>query len=79
MKKYTLDRLDDGFYVFVEKGAEENQLLVPENEVTVSLAEGTIVQISKDESGYRIEKLEQETMDRKQQVADLIEKLKNKH
>lgn len=79
MKKYTLDRFDDGFYVFLEKNAEENQLLIPENEVTVSLTEGTVVQISKDESGYHIEKLEQETADRKKQVADLIEKLKNKH
>ncbi|WP_195913931.1 DUF3006 family protein [Planomicrobium sp. YIM 101495] len=79
MKRYTLDRLDDSFYVFVEKGAEENQLLIPENEVTVSLTEGTIVQISKDESGYHILKLEKETADRKQEVADLIEKLKNKH
>ncbi|WP_203334376.1 DUF3006 family protein [Planococcus beigongshangi] len=76
--RYTLDRLDEGIYVFLEKGNEENQLLIPEYEITTPLTEGDIVSIDKEQEGYTIEVLKEETTDRKKQVSDLIEKLKNK-
>lgn len=78
MKRYTLDRLDDGFYVFLEKGNEEQQLLIPKEEVSTALTAGDIVGIQQNETGYQISVLKEETADRKQQVMDLIEKLKNK-
>lgn len=78
MKRYTLDRLDDGFYVFLEKGNEEQQLLIPKEEVSTALTAGDIVGIQQNETGYQISVLKEETSDRKQQVMDLIEKLKNK-
>lgn len=78
MKRYTLDRLDDGFYVFLEKGNEEQQLLIPKDKVSSALTEGDIVDIQQNEAGYQISILKEETADRKQQVMDLIEKLKNK-
>jgi len=78
MKRYTLDRLDDGFYVFLEKGNEEQQLLIPKEEISSVLTEGDIVEIHQNETGYQISVLKEETADRKQQVMDLIEKLKNK-
>ncbi|GKW47013.1 DUF3006 domain-containing protein [Planococcus sp. NCCP-2050] len=78
MKRYTLDRLDDGFYVFLEKGNEEQQLLIPKEEISSVLTDGDIVDIQQNETGYQISVLKEETTDRKQQVMDLIEKLKNK-
>lgn len=78
MKRYTLDRLDDGFYVFLEKGNEEQQLLIPKDKVSTALTAGDIVGIQQNETGYQISVLKEETSDRKQQVMDLIEKLKNK-
>lgn len=78
MKRYTLDRLDDGFYVFLEKGNEEQQLLIPKEEVSIPLTAGDIVNIQQNETGYQISVLKEETADRKQQVMNLIEKLKNK-
>lgn len=78
MKRYTLDRLDDGFYVFLEKGNEEQQLLIPKDKVSIALTEGDIVDIQQNEAGYQISVLKEETANRKQQVMDLIEKLKNK-
>jgi len=78
MKRYTLDRLDDGFYVFLEKGNEEQQLMIPKEEVSTALTEGDIVGIQQNEDGYQISVLKEETANRKQQVMDLIEKLKNK-
>lgn len=78
MKRYTLDRLDDGFYVFLEKGNEEQQLLIPKEEVSTALTAGDIVDIQQHKDGYQISILKEETANRKQQVLDLIEKLKNK-
>lgn len=78
MKRYTLDRLDDGFYVFLEKGNEEQQLLIPKEKVSIALTAGDIVDIQQHKDGYQISVLKEETADRKQQVMDLIEKLKNK-
>ena len=78
MKRYTLDRLDDGFYVFLEKGNEEQQLMIPKEEVSTALTAGDIVDIQQNEAGYQISVLKEETANQKQQVMDLIEKLKNK-
>jgi len=76
--KYTLDRIDDGQYVFLQHTNEEKQLLIPENEVTSGIAEGDIVLISKENSNYKFELLNEETDDMKNKVSSLLEKLKNK-
>lgn len=76
--KYTLDRIEEGQYVFLEYPAEENQLLIPAEEITGGIAEGDIVLIRQSESGYEIEPLIEETEITRQKVNDLLEKLKNK-
>ena len=77
-KQYTLDRIDDGFYVFLQHSKEEEELLIPASKVSVKLSEGDIVFISKTESDYLIEALEIETGIMKDKVSSLLEKLKNK-
>ena len=77
-KQYTLDRIDDGFYVFLRHSNEEEELLIPASKVSVKLSEGDIVCISKTESDYIIEALENETEIMKDKVNSLLEKLKNK-
>ena len=76
--KYTLDRIEEGQYVFLKHPDEENQLLIPANEVTGEIFEGDIVLISRLENGYEIEALIEETEDMKEKVSNLLEKLKNK-
>ena len=77
-KQYTLDRIDDGFYVFLQHSNEEEELLIAASKVSVKLSEGDIVFISKTESDYLIEPLEIETGLMKDKVSSLLEKLKNK-
>ncbi len=77
-KKYTFDRVEDGQYVFLEHPAEENQLLIPENEIDGEIAEGDIVLISSAASGYEIEHLIEVTKITRDKVNALLEKLKNK-
>lgn len=75
MRKYTLDRIDEGFYVFLSKEDESQQLLIAVSEVNDSLIEGDIVNIHKDGT---IELLKEETQITKDKVHSLIEKLKKK-
>ncbi|MEL4024984.1 DUF3006 family protein [Ureibacillus endophyticus] len=73
MSKYTLDRIDDGFYVFLSKDDESQQRLIAVSEVNISLTEGDIVNIHEDGT---IGLLEEETKITKDKVDALIEKLK---
>ncbi|WP_399632616.1 DUF3006 family protein [Sporosarcina sp. SG10008] len=76
--KYTLDKIEDGQYVFLEHQNEENQLLIPAAEINVEISEGSIVLISKTDSVYEFEVLIVETVDMRDKVSNLLEKLKNK-
>ncbi|MEK4403411.1 DUF3006 family protein [Sporosarcina sp. FSL K6-6792] len=76
--KYTLDKIEDGQYVFLEHQNEENQLLIPAAEINVEISEGSIVLISKTDSVYEFEVLIEETEDMRDKVSNLLEKLKNK-
>ena len=75
-KKYTLDRIEESVYVFVESPEEEKQLLIPVNKYDGSLTEGDIVLIEDD---IIIEVLDQETKEMKTKVNSLMEKLRNKN
>nr|WP_106782714.1 DUF3006 domain-containing protein [Lysinibacillus timonensis] len=74
-KQYTLDRIEKDMYVFLLKGDESQQLQVPKENITSPLNEGDIVSI--DEDGT-IRVLTEETIVKKVEVQNLIEKLKNK-
>jgi len=76
--KYTLDKIEDGQYVFLEHSNEENQLIISEYEVTTEILEGSIVLISEVDSIYEFEVLIEETEDMRDKVSSLLEKLKNK-
>lgn len=77
-KTYTLDRIEDGFYVFLLKEDESQEFIVPAAEITDSINEGDIVEITKSENGLGYHVLVEETGDMKTKVQNLLEKLKNK-
>lgn len=74
-KKYTLDRIEESIYVFLEHPEEEKQLLIPVNKYDGTLTEGDIVLI---EGEMIVDVLNQEKDDMKEKVSSLLEKLKNK-
>lgn len=76
--KYTLDRIDDGYYVFLKRNDESHQLIIPLEEVDVKVNEGDIVEIETNYTGYQFNVLKEETSDMKEKVSNLLEKLKNK-
>lgn len=78
MKKYTLDQIISGKYVFLELPDEVNQLLISEKDVQEKLAEGDIVAIDKAGNEYIIQILEAEKEITLKKVNALLEKLQNK-
>lgn len=77
-KKYTLDRIENGNYVFVDYPAEEKSQLIKVAEVNAELKVGDIVTIEGIEGCYLIEVLKTETKDMEDDVRSLLDKLKNK-
>ncbi len=77
-KKYTLDRIEEGMYVFLESPEEMNQLVLPTTTFDVTVEEGDIVCITFDGIKYDLEVLKEETLEKRKKVSALLEKLKNK-
>ncbi|WP_391117432.1 DUF3006 domain-containing protein [Psychrobacillus sp. L3] len=75
--KYTLDRFEDGFAIFMDYPSETEKLLVPFSEIHTLLKEGDIVSITVMEDSYQIDQLENETMNQRDKIQSLLEQLKN--
>lgn len=76
--KYTLDRIENDLYVFVEKGNEGNQIEISKDYVPLGIVEGDIIEIKNDNGLYNFKQLNEEKEIRKNEVQSLIDKLKNK-
>lgn len=78
--KYTLDRYEESFGVFLWKEDESIQKLVPKEHFK-GLREGDIIELKYDEHGdfHSYKKLDIETESRKQEVGNLVEKLKTRN
>ena len=46
MTKYTIDRMEDGYYVLLDRGDEEQGWLLPVTAVTGDVEEGDIVWVT---------------------------------
>lgn len=76
--KYTLDRIENDLFVFVEKGNEGNQIEISKDYVPLGIVEGDIIEIENDNGLYNFKQLNVELEIRKNDVQSLIDKLKNK-
>ena len=78
-KKYTLDRIEEGMYVFLEAPEEMNQLILPTSTFDLELEEGDIVNITTTDEGYQLEVLKEETLARRKEISALLEDLINRN
>ncbi len=79
LNKYTLDRFEGDYAVFLKRPDETEQLLIHRNDIQVAVKQGDIVQIDDDGESYKIEVLEAETKAAQDRVNDLLARLrKNK-
>jgi len=76
LNKYTLDRFEGDYAVFLKRPDETEQLLIHRNDIQVSVKQGDIVQIDDDGESYKIEVLEAETKAAQDRVNDLLARLR---
>lgn len=77
--KYTLDRFEGIYAIFLLRPYETDQLIIEKSELGVELREGDIVEITDTGYGYNIIKLDEQTATTEQRVQDLLQKLRNKN
>ena len=77
MEKYTLDRFDEDFAVLLKYPTEDEQLLIPKENLQ-EFDEGDILLVQQDGEEFSFVLLKVETDAMKSRVNELINKLKTK-
>jgi len=77
--KYTLDRIEDGYAVFLKYPGEEEQLIILQSAMNKPVQVGDRVLIEEINDIYHIEILLEETEQQKDEVKSLMERLRNKN
>ncbi|WP_313893713.1 DUF3006 domain-containing protein [Psychrobacillus sp.] len=76
--KYILDRFEEDIAVFLKYPDEEDKLQLHRSKLATSFQEGDIVRISIENGLYQIEHLQEETLNQKDKIQQLLEQLKRK-
>ena len=77
--KYTLDRIEDGYAVFLKFPAEEEQLIISQSAMNKPVQVGDRVQIEEKDGIYHIEILKEETQQKRADLQSLMNRLRNKN
>ncbi len=77
--KYTLDRIEDGYAVFLKFPEEEEQLIISQSSMNNPVRVGERVQIEEKDGIYYIEILQDETQQKRADIQSLMNRLRNKH
>lgn len=79
LSKYTLDRIEDGYAVFLKFSAEEEQLIISQSAMNKPVQVGDRVQIEEKDGIYHIEILQEETLQKRADLHSLMNRLRNKN
>ncbi|WP_249650537.1 DUF3006 domain-containing protein [Lysinibacillus sp. D4A3_S15] len=77
--KYTLDRMEDGYAVFLKYPEEEEQIIILQSAMNKPVVVGDRVQIEEIDGIYLIEILREETEQKKADIQNLMDRLRHKH
>ena len=75
--KYTLDRYEGDYAIFLMADQETSQKIIHRSEMNLELAEGDIVLID-DAPTINITLLKDETSAQKEKISNMIERLRNR-
>lgn len=75
--KYTLDRYEGDYAIFLMADQETVQKIIHRSEMSLELAEGDIVLID-DAPTFNITLLQDETAAQKEKISNMIERLRNR-
>jgi len=79
LNKYTLDRFEGDYGIFLKRPEETDQLLIHRSEIGLQLTEGDLVSIRDDGERYIIRLLADETSETKKSVESILKELKNQN
>lgn len=79
LSKYTLDRIENGYAVFLKFPAEEEQLIISQSAMNKPVQVGDRVQIEEKDGIYHIEILKEETQQKRADLQSLMNRLRNKN
>jgi Protein of unknown function (DUF3006) len=74
-----LDRIEDGYAVFLKFPAEEEQLIISQSAMNKPVQVGDRVQIEEKDGIYHIEILKEETQQKRADLQSLMNRLRNKN
>ncbi|MEY9978849.1 DUF3006 family protein [Lysinibacillus sp. RC79] len=77
--KYTLDRIEDGYAVFLKYPEEEEQLIILQSAMNKPVQVGDRVLIEEMDGIYQIEILKEETEQKKEEIQSLMDRLRRKN
>jgi len=79
LTKYTLDRIEDGYAVFLKYLEEEEQLIILQSAINKPVQVGDRVLIEEIDGFYQIEILKEETEQKKAEIQSLMDRLRKKN
>ncbi|TDY03508.1 UNVERIFIED_CONTAM: hypothetical protein BJ099_10954 [Lysinibacillus xylanilyticus] len=81
LTKYTLDRIEDGYAVFLKYPEEEEQeqLIILQSAINKPVQVGDRVLIEEIDDFYQIEILKEETEQKKTEIQSLMDRLRKKN
>lgn len=74
-----MDRIEDGYAVFLKFPAEEEQLIISQSAMNKHVQVGDRVQIEEKDGIYHIEILKEETQQKRADLQSLMNRLRNKN
>lgn len=74
-----MDRIEDGYAVFLKFPAEEEQLIISQSAMNKPVQVGDHVQIEEKDGIYHIEILKEETQQKRADLQSLMNRLRNKN
>lgn len=79
LTKYTLDRIEDGYAVFLKYPEEEEQIIILQSTMNKPVQVGDRVEIEETDGIYHIEILKEETEQKKAEIQSLMDRLRRKN
>ncbi|KOS71612.1 hypothetical protein AEA09_01070 [Lysinibacillus contaminans] len=77
--KYTLDRIEDGYAVFLKYPNEKEHVIIAMSAIDKEVQEGDRVMIEEIGDTFHIEILKEETDQKKADILSLMDKLRKKN
>lgn len=78
-KKYTLDRFEGDYAIFLQRPDETKQLPIHRADIAIEVKQGDIVEVHDNGHTYEVTLLKEETTIQKDRISNLMQQLRDKN